>query len=1104
MDSARGRQEMKDLKLCERLVNTLGGDGPQRVVLTGRSGIGKTRLARKVGKHATKKGLCYLALWLHLNNKFEDESSLYQNIAFQIEVYDTEGKEAKKSEDFLKALKEKINAELSRRKRSAEKKMKMLMTEKNAKKLAQGEKKHTPSAVVVPYLLLYSTMKGTRPVKIREDDENTRECDEEIEPQDTNSEVKFKPDDTEFHDTKSGEVTELHNTRSEEVTETHTTHETHAGTKRDGEIEFHTTDESQALHETLSMDHLQDLFESLINDEARHLLECLQKDWKIDEALTSSVVRKSMSLPAAIVMFAKSLNCITNTFKSFPPKAKEILKEVLFPCGPADTDGGSRSIVAQHNPILHLAYALLDTSHTSKSVIVDCFWHSLDFFKHNGCVDYNHLITQWMLEGYFDPVRSVKKAYNDGHDILVELINRGILKTQEDDMVIPEMAMSNLTDLRQLGLLGRSWLPFASGDQKKSLGKIIQIDDMIKTVQTTSEEDICTILVSGNRLRRERPHMFLEKMFNLEVLGLFTPTLEPLIPSVTNLQKLRILVIRDSDLLSDIDELCCLRRLTVLEVSGASSLTAISDKFFLELTQLQSLNLSGLRIKFLPSSISQLSNLSCLILRDCPVLEDLPDIQSLKKLEVVDINGARMLKSCLGMKENTSRNRTFCHLQQLQLLDLSESKIRRLPLFHDAAVGEKLRSLRRLSLHNCSNLIRLPNLKPLSGLQILDLSGTTSLLEITEVCFEQKEKLKILNLSGTKITKVPSTISGLSSLSQLLLRDIPNLEALPNIKRLTSLEVFDVSGCTKLHKIEGSFQDMPYLREVNLSGTRIETLPELPETSNICCSKLLIQADSRSFENDTWGQVKEAVTKEISESLNTYDKVERIHEISRKESGIVDELWAFPGKKGFRREHFYKGRIYRDVYMNAIPFVDNKSCQEVLEIQGSNGVDQDKQTLAKSEFVAFVENSTANLSSIFLDLKSVKSCWLEMCGDIEILFSGVDEERLRDLETLSITNLQKLKSICSSSFKNLKKLNLDCCPSIITLFMDTSQLPSSLEVLKIKFCENLKTVFAEEVELPKLHTLCLFELHVLSRIGATLPNLVTYKEDKCPKLKNAN
>uniref|UniRef100_A0A1J3IP80 Putative disease resistance protein n=1 Tax=Noccaea caerulescens TaxID=107243 RepID=A0A1J3IP80_NOCCA len=529
-----------------------------------------------------------------------------------------------------------------------------------------------------------------------------------------------------------------------------------------------------------------------------------------------------------------------------------------------------------------------------------------------------------------------------------------------------------------------------------------------------------------------------------------------------NLQKLRVLVIRDSDLLSNIDELCCLRRLNVLEVSGASSLTAISDKFFLELTQLQSLNLSGLGIKFLPSSISQLSNLSCLILRECPVLEDLPDIQNLKKLEVVDIHGARMLKSCFGMKENTSRNRTFCHLQQLQLLDLSESKIRRLPLFHDAAVGDKLRSLTRLSLHNCSNLIRLPNLKPLSGLQILDLSYTTSLVEITEVCFEQKEKLKILNLSGTKITKVPSTISGLSSLSQLLLRDIPNLEALPNIKRLTSLEVFDVSGCTKLHKIEGSFKDMPYLREVNLSETRIETLPELPETSNICCSKLLILADSRRFENDTWSQVKEAVTKEISERLNTSDKVERIHEIS----GRVDKLWAFPGKKGFRMEHFYKGRIYRDVYMNAISFVDNKSCQQVLEIQGSNGVDQDKETLAKSEFVAFVVSSDASFSSIFSDLKSVKGCWLEMCGDIEILFSGVDEERLRDLETLSITNLQQLKSICSSSsFKNLKKLNLDCCPSILTLFLDASQLPSSLEVLKIKFCENLREVFAEEAEL---------------------------------------
>lgn len=615
-------------------------------------------------------------------------------------------------------------------------------------------------------------------------------------------------------------------------------------------------------------------------------------------------------------------------------------------------------------------------------------------------------------------------------------------------------------------------------------------------IKTRHSDRVCTFLVSGNRLRREVSPKFFKRMVDLEVLGLFNPTVDPLIPVLANLLRLRVLVIRDCDLLSDIEELQSLRLLQVLEVSGASSVKVISDDFFLAVPKLQSLNLSGLGITNSPSSISELIELHTLILRDCPLLEDLPDIQNLQKLEVVDVRGARMLGTCFGVEGNI--NRTFRYLNKLQLLDFSESKIRRLPMFHDGEVCVKLNhSLKRLSLHSCSSLTTLPDLKPLAGLHILDLSGTTSLVEITEVCLEQKKELKVLNVSGTKISKLPSTISALSNLSQLLLKDNSYLEALPDIQRLRSLEIFDVSGCGKLHSIEGSFADMSYLRVVNLSGTRVETLPEFPEKSSICCLKLLVLPDSKSVEDDTWSQVKKAVTSEMSESLHSSDIIQ---EISKNESGQkVDLLWGFdcPEEKGGRREHFHQGQRYRDVYMKTIPFVDTKSCQEVIEIQGSNGVgEEDKETLAKVEFVAFVDKSAASLSSIFNHLKSVKGCWLEMCCDMEILFSGVDEERFENLETLSVRNLGRLESIHSSSFKNLKQLSLDCCPGIKSLFP-----PTSLEVLKIKFCEKLEIVFDEDAELPNLHTLCLFELPVLSTIGAKLPNLVTYKYGKCPQLQ---
>ncbi|KAG7542271.1 P-loop containing nucleoside triphosphate hydrolase [Arabidopsis thaliana x Arabidopsis arenosa] len=1057
---------MNDMRLCEKIAKTLfgRGGGLQRVVLAGEAGTGKTWLAKMVSEHATKEGMCYFTLWLHLNKRFDDVMSLYENIAFQLEVYDRDEMEGKQAEDLLTALQEKISAVLRTKKRSLI---------------------HTSSAVRVPYLLLIL------------DDEGYKTSEDTVM-KDLGLESFFNKQNLDLKLLITRRQRDENTTRSE--------------------IEFHATDESHAILETLTHQNLQDLFESLIKDEARGLFESLERAWKMDEPLIPHVLQKSNNLPAAIAMLSKSLKCITHqkNFKTLSPKQEKVLKEILFPSALALSDYGSKSTVEsyRYNPILHLAYQLLETDDTLKNAIVDCFWHSLDLFKHCGCINYNELITQWILEGYFDPVRSVKKAYKDGHDILLELIKRGMLKIQEGDFVVPEVAMNQLTDLRHHGFLGRSRLRFATvygGDKNKSLGKVTQIDDMIKAVQANKRENILTILVSGNRLRRETPKEYFEQpqMKDLEILGLFSPTMEYLIRSLRELRKLRVLVIRDYDLLQSMEDLKDLRRLEVLEVSGASSVETISDDFFAAMSELQSLNLSGLRIKSSPSSISQLKYLHSLILRDCLVLENLPDMQYLDRLEVLDVRGACKLRTCFGMKGKTSRNRTFSRLQQLQLLDFSESKLKRLPIFHNPAAAANLHSLTRLSLRKCSNLVKLPNLRPLSGLQILDLSCGTSLVEVAAVCFEQKEELKMLNFSGTKLTKLPSTISGLYSLRQLLLRDNSSLEALPNIKGLISLEVFDVSGCTSLHKIEGSFEEMSYLREVNLSGTRIETLPELPVKHSLCCPKLVVLADSRSLIRDNWSQVKEAITKEISESLSSPGTVNRIREISKRESGRLrekqlHEAWAFdgPATKGDHREHFYKGRIYKLIYMNAVPFFDTESHQKVLEIQGSHGIDQDKETLAKAEFVAFVDKSTESLSSIFNDLKSVRSCWLEMCGDIHKLFSGVDEERLRNLETMSIKNFRLMDSICSSSFKNLKKLSLDCCPSIKTLF-PAFEPPTSLEVLKIKFCDKLEKVFEKQVEVRNLHTLCLLELPMLSVIGATLPNLEIYKKDKCPKLNTS-
>ncbi|XP_009128807.1 probable disease resistance protein At5g45510 isoform X1 [Brassica rapa] len=1117
MEYAELGQKKKDEDLCKEIVGVLETDGSQRVLLAGEAGIGKTRLAKMVGKHATDAGRCFLTICLHLNRKFDDELSLYENIASQLCLYsdfeetevddrDEDEEEEKKPEALLAELKKMITEEIEKvkeAKEAAEKKAKELA--EKAKELAEKKAKKQPVAVENKdgshtgplYLLLILDDEGNktsedrvmkelkletflREQKFLKDDKNrlkiliTRRKEEEERSkaagEGATEDAKSEQEDESEHASDGGIKSEKSDNESDEGIKPHDSGDegkpepqapsnatvidpTKKGVPPVGD-EFHTTDMSESLLNSINKpNNMKDLFASLM------------KDWKTYEKFLPEMVEKSKKSPAAIFVLAKSLKRITPTTldteegEALKQRIEKKIEEVLSAARPSDS-----SI----NPVLRLAYELLEFDFPLKDAILDCFWHSLDFFEHCGSVYYRDLITQWILEGYFDPVRSVEKAYQDGHLILMELINRGMLKIQENNVVVPERAMSTLIDPRRRGLFGRSRLRFSRvycGDKRKGIGKITQIDDMIKTVQAKKGDKVSTVLVSGDRLRRETPVKYFKKLSDLQVLGLFEPTLEPFITAFANLVKLRVLVIRDCDLLTDIEELKDLRELHALEVSGASSLKKISDGFFKALSKLQSLHLSGLQITSSPSSISELTELHCLIIKNCPLLEDLPDIQELVKLEVVDVSGARGLQTCFdntkGEKKNKSKNKNFYHLTKLQLLDFSESQIERLPIFQDSAVGDKLHSVRRLLLRDCSKLRRLPSLKPLSGLQILDLSGTTSLVEMLEVCFEDKKELLSLDLSGTNLSELATTIEELTNLNKLLMKGCTNIEVLPNIQKLTNLEVIDVSGCEKLHTIEGSFEDMSYLCEVNLSGTKVKT-PKLPNKTEIRCLKRITLADGTPFEGEDWSEIRDKIESKRSDEASE----EIVEETQPKEDPASDST----DMGDVIKERLCHVPIEKDIYKTILSRFDSPIQQEVMKIHESKDHLQGEAS-ANAELVSFVDIDSTRLKSFFSENKLVKGCSLRMCRDIDNLFFEVDGESLGSLETLSISNFPLLETICwGDSFKNLKKLSIDCCPKIKTLFPEASQMPSSLVELNIKYCENLEKV-VEGVQLSSLTNL---------------------------------
>ncbi|XP_023870647.2 putative disease resistance protein At4g19050 [Quercus suber] len=547
------------------------------------------------------------------------------------------------------------------------------------------------------------------------------------------------------------------------------------------------------------------------------------------------IAKKSKGLPAAIVVIAEALNRIVE-HDSGVWTLESAMKEAAT-CEDAHNSA---------NQLLRCGYEMLPKR---DKALIDCCWYSLQFFLKHGGVHYNELIACWILEGYFGPVDHVEKVYEEGHRVLVELIDRHLLKIRDDNAVVVEGLALTILDCCPDRNEGKSSLGLArvfEGGHWQGFGRITHADGLMKTMCNRDKWDkVSTLLIDGSRLSREVLDTFFKPMKGIEVLALFNPTIKTLPSNLSEMYKLHLLVLRGCDLLENVDNIKGLESLTVLEISGATSLKKIPDDFFHKLLQLRSLKLSAVQIKSLPSSISELSELRWLMLRGCASLEELPRLQKLENLLVLDLSGAIELKKL--------KDKTFKAHAKLRMLDLSQTKIDRLPFL------KNLGNLTQLSLRCCECLTRLPSLKSVSQLEILDLSGSSMLKENQDEIFPSMDGLKTLNLSNTRIRHLPSNNNSLPNLKSLNLSDASildkiednilkhlrylrhlelsktNLQKLPSLSNLCNLEILNLSGCSALKEIvDESFQHMTCLQQLNLSETKIERLPSLSNLSNLC------------------------------------------------------------------------------------------------------------------------------------------------------------------------------------------------------------------------------------------------------------------------------
>lgn len=155
--------------------------------------------------------------------------------------------------------------------------------------------------------------------------------------------------------------------------------------------------------------------------------------------------------------------------------------------------------------------------------------------------------------------------------------------------------------------------------------------------------------------------------------------------------------------------------------------------------------------------------------------------------------------------------------ESLKVLDLSLSKrLTHIPDFSRATKLEKICLSRCEYLQNFGS-----SLCNLHSLQSLTLSGCSYIDQFPELPMN----IKFLDLSGTAIEQVPSSIQCLSYLEELYLCNCKRLKSLPtSICNLSFLKWFDLRGCSMLEYFPDILKPMEHLAHLSLSGTGIREL----------------------------------------------------------------------------------------------------------------------------------------------------------------------------------------------------------------------------------------------------------------------------------------
>ena len=435
--------------------------------------------------------------------------------------------------------------------------------------------------------------------------------------------------------------------------------------------------------------------------------------------------------------------------------------------------------------------------------------------------------------------------------------------------------------------------------------------------------------------------------------------------------------------------------------------------------------------------------------------------------------------------------------------------------FEDFPKEEEWEQASRISLMGSRQGL-LPETLDCSGLLTLLLRSNMHLTSIPKFFFQSMSQLKVLDLHGTEIALLPSSLSNLIYLKALYLNSCSKLEEIPSsVKALTCLEVLDIRK-TKLNLLQiGSLVSLKCLR-LSLCNFDTANYAEAQVSKFDLLEELTIDVGSLE---EGWDKIVDPVIKDIVKLKKLtslwfcFPKVDCL--------GVFVQEWPV-WEEGSLTFHFAIG-CHNSAFAQILESIDHPG-YKILKLANGDGVNLIiMKVLTKTNALGLIDyEGVSSLSDFGIEnMNMIFDCLIKGCSKIKTIIDGdrVSEAVLQSLENLHITDVPNLKNIWQGpvqarSLSQLTTVTLSKCPKLKMIFSEGMiQQFLRLKHLRVEECYQIEKIIMESKNtqlenqgLPELKTIVLFDLPKLTSIWAKdslqWPFLQEVKISKCSQLKS--